>query len=92
MCGGISMLSAQLQFNSVVSMHSVLQLRNKFLTLCLFSIKEPEHHCGAGLVSGFAEAYSHQRRTDPECEQMSLTPAGAWQAGQVSTISPISVL
>ena len=57
-----------------------------------FPIKEPEHHCGAGLVSGFAEAYSYQRRTDPECEQMSLTPAGAWQAGQVSTISPINVL
>lgn len=28
---------------------------------------ELEHHCGPGLVPGSAEAYSDQRRTDPEC-------------------------
>lgn len=40
--------------------------KTSFNCVC-FSLKEPEHHCGPGLVSGSTEAYPHQRRTDPEC-------------------------
>lgn len=51
----------------VVVLCALLHLGNMFVKRVYAFVIELEHHCGPGLVSGSAEAYSDQRRTDPEC-------------------------
>lgn len=65
---------------------SYIFLSQQNVLVCLWII-EPEHDCGPGLVSSSTETHSDQGGSASECQQVPLTPAGAWETRQVSITS-----